>query len=88
MFVHIKIAMPLLALHRASVPPYICCCRCLGMNLVMTEVKLLLAVLLRGGLSWSFADPRVLSTMEVFPGLRPSPGSDRLLINKQQQPLC
>jgi hypothetical protein len=58
------------------------------MNLVMTEVKLLLAVLLRGGLSWSFADPHVLSTMEVFPGLRPAPGSDKLLINKQHQPLC
>eukprot|EP00882_Tetradesmus_deserticola_P022395 GHRQ01024297.1.p2 GENE.GHRQ01024297.1~~GHRQ01024297.1.p2 ORF type:complete len:268 (+),score=91.10 GHRQ01024297.1:61-804(+) len=61
---------------------------CLGMNLVMTEVKLLLAVLLRGGLAWSFADRDVLSHMEVFPGLRPAPGSDRLLITKQQQPLC
>lgn len=58
------------------------------MNLVMTEVKLLLAVLLRGGLAWSFADHELLSHMEVFPGLRPAPGTDMLLITKEQQPLC
>jgi hypothetical protein len=58
------------------------------MNLVMTEVKMLLAVLLRGGLAWSFADRQVLAHMEVFPGLKPAPGSDTLLVTRKQQPLC
>jgi hypothetical protein len=52
------------------------------MNLVMTEVKLVLALLLRGGLSWSFADPQLLQRMEVFPGLRPAPNGDKMLVSR------
>lgn len=55
----------------------------LGMGLVFTEVKLLLALLLRGGYVWSFQDPDVLRKAAVFPGLKPVAGSDKLIITKR-----
>eukprot|EP00775_Hariotina_reticulata_P008535 gene8535-8717_t len=55
----------------------------LGMGLVFTEVKLLLALLLRGNYKWAFQDPDVLRKAAVFPGLKPVPGTDKLIITKK-----
>jgi len=67
---------------------WLCCCATgLGMNLVFTEVKLLLVMLLRGGYSWSFKHPDVLKRTNVFPGLKPAPGTDTLLLQQTHNSL-
>lgn len=58
-------------------------CRCLGMNLVYAEVKLLLSLLVRD-YNWVFEDPAVLHKMVVFPQMKAASGSDTLHITHRK----